>query len=442
MRIPKRPPDPQRIMNDLLGEDQNKAFELLTNPPTDTYLHWDELRHRPTPDGLNHEQWWAALRLGRDRLRRELSLQDERGGPFIFTTPDAVLEACHKIDKQASGQIAMPEAITNSDLRDRYIVNSLMEEAATSSILEGASTTVKKAKEMLRSGASPGTKDERMVINNFRALNFVREEMTAPLTLDHLLELHRIVTEGTLESTDQEGRLRFSSEDVRVQDRVTGEVLHIPPAAEGLDARAEALCRFANGDTPDYFLHPVLRAILLHFWLSYDHPFVDGNGRTARALFFWSMFNQGYWLFEFVSISRIVYEGPAKYARAFLYSETDSNDCTYFILYHLNIIARALEALRRYLERKMQEIRAAEQLLRNASSLNHRQLALVSHALRHPDAAYTIASHKNSHRVVYQTARTDLLDLCEKDILSRVKIGREHYFVPHRDLRTRLQRIR
>lgn len=59
-----------------------------------------------------------------------------------------------------------------------------------------------------------------------------------------------------------------------------------------------AMCAFPNGHLPDTFIHPAIRAIILHFWLGYDHPFVDGNGRTARALFYWAMLRQNYSLFE------------------------------------------------------------------------------------------------------------------------------------------------
>ena len=113
------------------------------------------------------------------------------------------------------------------------------------------------------------------------------------------------------------------------------EIFHDPPPAEQLDERMAAMCDFANGKIPNHFIHPVVRAIILHFWLAYDHPFVDGNGRTARALFYWLMLRNNYWLFEFISISQIIRKAPIKYGRAFLYTETDDNDLTYFILYHL-----------------------------------------------------------------------------------------------------------
>lgn len=157
---------------------------------------------------------------------------------------------------------------------------------------------------------------------------------------------------------------------------------------------------FANaGTSGDDYLHPAIRAILLHFWVGHDHPFEDGNGRTARALFYWSMLNQGYWLAEYLTISKILTKAPAKYARSFLYTEWDDNDLTYFVLYQLSVVGRAIDELHSYLARKMREVREVEHMLRSVP-LNHRQLALLGHALRYPDATYTFASHANSNDVV------------------------------------------
>ncbi|HEY5741239.1 MAG TPA: Fic family protein, partial [Terrimicrobiaceae bacterium] len=66
---------------------------------------------------------------------------------------------------------------------------------------------------------------------------------------------------------------------------IFGQVYHDPPPPEELETRMVAMCAFANGETPGFFVHPAVRAIILRFWLTYDHPFVYGNGRTARALF-------------------------------------------------------------------------------------------------------------------------------------------------------------
>jgi Fic family protein len=98
-----------------------------------------------------------------------------------------------------------------------------------------------------------------------------------------------------------------------------------------LPQRLEALCQFANKPQEKASLHPVIRAILLYLWQGYDHPFRNGNGRSARALFYWRMLREGYWLFEFISISTVLKNASAQYGRSYLYTETDDNDATYFV---------------------------------------------------------------------------------------------------------------
>ncbi len=189
------------------------------------------------------------------------------------------------------------------------------------------------------------------------------------------------------------------------------------------------------------FVHPVVRAILLHFWLAYDHPFVDGNGRTARALFYWSMLRQGYWLFEFVSISEILVKAPAQYAMSFLHTETDGNDATYFLRYQSEVMRRAISALHDYIERKSEQLRETESLLKGANQFNHRQQALLSHALRHPGNRYTIAGHRRGQGIVYETARADLLALARLNLLISNKSGRSFVFVAPTDIAERLKRL-
>jgi Fic family protein len=257
-----------------------------------------------------------------------------------------------------------------------------------------------------------------------------------------VLELQAILTEGTLDEPDGAGRFRRADEPIVVEDE-TGTILHHPPAAAELPDRLARLCDFANGGEGEEFMHPVARAILVHFGLAYDHPFVDGNGRTARALFYWVMAREGYWLCEYVSISRILKKARAQYARAFLYTETDDNDATYFILYQLKVLSRAIADLHAYLERKAREIREVDDLVRRSralrAELNARQLDLLTHALKRPDAVYTIDSHRRAHEVAYATARSDLLQLAGRGLLEQRKRGRAHVFVVPRDLQARME---
>ncbi|MDX2019880.1 MAG: Fic family protein [Deltaproteobacteria bacterium] len=367
-------------------------------------------------------------------LLNELPLRDKSSGRFRFATPQPVLVDLHHIDRDAAGQIRAPESASIHENRQPYLLASLVEEAITSSQLEGAATTRKVAAQMLRERRQPRDLGEQMIFNNYRAMEQLRELRDQPITPDRVLELHRILTLDTLERAEDAGRLRTTN-DVEVVDQRDGSVVHSPPSFEDLPQRLEELCAFANADENSQpFVHPVIRAILLHFMIGYDHPFVDGNGRTARALFYWQMARSGYWLMEFVSISHIIKQAPAKYVRAYLHTESDHGDTTYFIIHQLSTIRRAIAALHAYIARKSAEQHDTERMIANSpvlrSRLNHRQLAALRSALKHPETPMRIDVHQNLHGVVYQTARADLLEMEALGIFYRSKRGNAYQFHP------------
>jgi Fic family protein len=444
LKVPQKPRSFPDLLQQIAADSARlgKVFSLQLGPTHNgRYVHWDKLRRLPAPGDLTSDEWWFATKVARSPLLKSLPLLDRAGRAFRYCVPDPATELLHTLDRDAAGQILLSDRITTPETRDQYLVNSLMEEAITSSQIEGAATTRVVAKEMLRTGRKPRNRDEQMIANNYAAMRRIREIKDHPLTPTTIFDLHRILTKDAIDVPDAVGRFRFEHEAVRVEDAY-GEVLHDPPPAASLEERMQKMCDFANAKTPAFFVHPVVRAIALHFWLAYDHPFVDGNGRCARALFYWSMLRSGYWLCEFISISHLIRKAQARYGRAFLYTEVDDNDLTYFVLYHLDLIRRGIDALHEYLKRKMAEVREAERLLRGSDGLNHRQVALLSHALRHPETGYTIASHQNSHSIVYETARTDLFDLERRGLLEVQKAGRAFRFYPVRDLQQKMKKLK
>ncbi len=433
-KLPKEPPELLGLLE--LGPAALKQWGVPHHTTQDgRYLHWDDLRFRDPPSDLSHEEWWTLIRFSRLQLAKRLPLLDTQGRQFTFVRTDKLLETLQTIDRDLAGHVGSVERLVPPGQRYRYLFSSIVEEAITSSQLEGAAVTRRVAKDMIRSGRRPRDTSERMVLNNYRAMERIRELRDERLTPALVRELHRIVTENTLDDPADAGRLQEPGEKrAFMSDGLDRTVLHYPPPADELPERLEMMCRFANGDTDEGFIHPVVRAIALHFWIAYDHYFVDGNGRVARSVFYWSMLAQGYWLAEYTSISSILRKAPAKYGRAFLLTETDRSDMTYFILHQLDVLSRAVAELHSYLDRKASEVRRTEAMLRDSATFNHRQLALLSHALRHPGHVYTIAGHAASHRVVYQTARTDLLDLSDRRLLDRRKRGKKYEFTVVPDL--------
>ena len=449
MRKPVPPPPFDKLMQQAMTDGDGILSIVGNMRPVDgrgRYLHWDEVRHRTPPDGLTHERWWLGMALSRMASARPLPLTDTGGAPFRFSNTDQIQEMAHRIDQQASGQILSDEQVMTPQSSVRYLVSSLEEEAITSSLLEGAATTRRIARDLLRSGRRPLDRSERMILNNFNAMQAARElaEGGGPLTPDDVLELHRVVTTDTLADEADAGRLQ-ERDDQRVSvvwpSREGEMVLHDPPPVAELPARLANLCRFANEESGEGFIHPVVRAIVLHFWIGYDHPFADGNGRVARALFYWSMLRHGYWLARYLSISSILRKAPARYARSYLYVETDANDMTYFIIHQLRVTERAIAELRNYLARKTDEVREVETLLRGSALLNHRQTVAVSDALRGARQEYTIGEHARRHRVVTQSARTDLLGLESLGLFTKRRAGKPFVFTARSDLAERLRAL-
>lgn len=442
-------PPPLPSLEDLDSHEQvRKILNLVSsgigNIPNDRYVHWSKLKYMRPPEEISNEEWWLAIKFARASIRHELPLVDKNGRQFSFSDSGYLNRMLHQIDRDASGRIELPADVVNPQSRNRYLVSSLIEEAITSSQLEGAATTRRIAKEMLRTGRRPETKGERMIANNYRAMEFLQELGEESLSMPLLLELQSILTEATVNDEGIVGRFRRAEDDVFVVDRRDNEVMHVPPNAANLEERLDNLFRFANNTDDASFIHPVVKAILLHFMIGYEHPFVDGNGRTARALFYWAMARAGYWMTEYLSISTIIRKAPAQYARSYIFSETDDNDVTYFIDYNLRVTLRAIELLHKYLARKAKEISDVQRFLAGSALrtiLNHRQMALLISMRKHPDQLYTIRSHRFSHKVTYQTARTDLLKLTDLGLLQMTKHGRSFSFRPVKNIEERLREL-
>ncbi len=445
MKIPASPPDYKPFVAPAIAKAVESRLELRPADPERGYLHWNKLRYLPPPEPLSHEEWWAMVKLARASRSKLVPLQQINGQPFWFCDVDPLPASLHWFDMHCAGTLTLSQPVINEDSRNTYLIRSLVEEAISSSQLEGAATTRVSAKEMIRQNRHPRDKSEQMILNNFHAMQFIQEIKKERLTPEIIFELHRLLTEDTLDNPAKAGCFREDEDDINVVDNTDGKILHQPPPAKTLPERLMRLCEFANEPDKEQFVHPIVRAIILHFMLAYDHPFVDGNGRTARALFYWCMAREGYWMMEYISISKIIKISPTAYGKAYLETETDGGDLTYFVLYQLEVIKRAIDELQRYLHDKQQGISEAEALLRHNSKLrgklNFRQLALLRHALRHPRFAYRVQEHQNSHGVVYETARRDLIQMSDTfKLLTKVKDGKSFLFLVPDDLEARLGR--
>lgn len=429
----------QLTLHDAMDLARDPQLRNVLRKADEDYLYWDKFKYLSLPEGLSHEVAWSLLKLTRSLDRRDTPVLDVHGHTFWYSLTPEVLRCLHVIGQRAGGSVGMQNEGIPETQRKRFLVNSIMEEAIASSQIEGASTTTRVAKDMLRAGREPEDHAERMILNNYRTMQDIKEYTDEPLTPKLIRGLQESITRGTLDDENDAGRFRQPDDDVVVADGSRLEVLHTPPAAGDIPGELQRLCDYANRDGSE-FEDPVLKATVLHFWLAYLHPFIDGNGRTARALFYRHMLKQGYPLFEYLAISRVILGKRGQYDKAYLYSETDDCDMTYFITFNLHAIEQAIEGLHEYVMRKSEEDARLQRSLRRHSSLNHRQRAALIRALKDPDVEMTIESHASSHDVAYATARSDLYALAEEGYLEQFKRGRRYVFIPATDLRLKIGR--
>ena len=449
MRTPRQPPTfSQRLVPSnlaVISRSNETSIREAIDRANDAGWNFEQCGYR-VPSDLTRDQFWFLVKLARSTGRESIPLCDESDRPFEYRLPPAARRILHLADTEMAGSIAsaVPE-LDSSESRARYVLSSLTEEAIASSLIEGANVTREDARRLLHEQRQPRTEGERMVRNNYDAILMLRERRHEPMTPRLLCEIQRELTKDTLKNPDQAGRFRRPDEDICIWNEKDNEVVYTPPPAEELPSRVAALCRFANASDdpsqPGQFTHPVIRAIALHFWLGFDHPFADGNGRTARALFYWSMLRGGYWLAEYLTISEIIRKQPVKYSQAFLNSEIDDNDLTYFIIYNLQVLERSLKAFRAYLARSVSE-RATLAATVSSARYNPRQREVLAEGLRDPSATFTYESHARNHGVTVPTARADLLALEGSGLLKGNRVGRRFEFVAAANLGELLRGLR
>lgn len=446
MRVPKP-------IDELFGNvEPRQLFELMQRykaiDDKGRYLHWDQFQRRVLK-GDDIEMAWLAVKMARRAMaKRQEDLQAERGACFSFCVPESLYAQLHTIDRLTGGGHALGDSpFVGASEKNRYLVHSLMmEEAITSSQLEGASTTRKVAKDMLEQNRPPRDKSEQMIFNNYLLMKKAVERKDEPLTLELMLELHEIATRDAIDNDAVPGELR-RDDSIFVTD-LYNEVAHQPPHWETLPERLQALCDFANRDHGDHhqetFIHPVIKAVILHFMVGYIHPFGDGNGRTARALFYWFMLKSGYWLFEYLSISKYIQEKRGDYDRAFIYTETDDFDLTYFIYHQMSVIIKAVHGLLDYIEQKRQELYSFMAWTDSspvAQGLKRGHLEILKTAVKEPGRTFTARTVSLDLGINENTARSYLNKLVDEDLLvsSRRRGSRTQLYIAPADLKTRLK---
>jgi Fic family protein len=441
MRKPEKPPitgyldrEYGNIWVDLLNSGR---YQQLQEKDDVSYPYWDKWKWIAGEWDIDPKKLWYIVKMNRNR-NTYIPFNSLENTHFSFSTPSVLLKYLHELDLDLGGSL-QSQSIVPSEDKDRYLVSSLMEEAIASSQLEGAATTRKVAKEMLEKNKKPRSHSEQMIANNYEAMKWIVANRDKKFSRKSILHIHNLITRNTLGSDEEEGVFR-SDNHVNVVDAQTGSILYSPPSHDLIEKLIDDFCVFANDeDKGVYFIHPICKAIVIHFLMAYIHPFSDGNGRTARTLFYWYLVKKNYWLIEYMSVSRIILASKAQYARAYLHTELDGNDLTYFLLYNVKAIARALEDLKKYIERKNLERRNTLSMLRH-TPFNERQILLINELLNDRRGTFTVQQVETKMKVSNQTARNDLNGLVNAGIMEYKKAGKQVLFFAAEGIEKKLKK--
>lgn len=397
------------------------------------YLPWQEFKNKTWVPG-NKEKIWSLVKLQRELNKSKTEIKD-KDGHYYTLNPRSHVQFLHEIDLELGGNFMGVSDFSEGD-RQQIIRRNLIDESIASSRLEGANTSREVARKMLREGRRPRDKDEQMIVNNHEAMKRIEEEIKhEKLSIALLKDLHRQVTKNTLKDGALEGALRETLDEkgnrlkIMPWDEVT--VTYVTPDREFVEEQLPRLIKFANDEGDEMFIHPLTKAIMLHFWVGLLHPFEDGNGRLARILFYWYMLKRGYWAFSYLSLSERIIKSSRQYAEAYIYSEQDGYDLNYFIHYNMDKLKLARQHFREYLKERISENRQAVRIIQSKYHFNTRQLKLLQYLARDEQRYTNPKSYLETNSTIGPvTAWTDLKKLIDDGFLKKIKNGRNVYYYP------------
>jgi len=399
------------------------------------YLPYDELRHR-IDSGLDHKLVWSLVRTSRNRQKAKIiDLGEPKSECHYLLTP-LIQKAVSEVDRNTTrASLEWMSSRIGEGAQIDYLLNDLIEdESISSSQLEGAATTTRAAKEMLKRNRKPRSEDEKMIVGNYKLMVFAWENRLKPLSLDLVREMHRVGVEGIDDDTYVPGNFR-KTDDVHVVNS-DGEIVHTPPPSQTLKARLKGIVEWANEDQDESdnisYIHPLIKAITLHFCIGYEHPFRDGNGRVARALFYWYMFKKDFASFRYIAISVLLKGAPSKYGKSYLYTESDGMDLTYFIEHQSSVIIRAIKKFKDAYKNAAVQIESFNRWLFDSGlykKLTDKQRTVFQVAKNQTSIAFTIRNVEKNLGCSYNTAASVLNGLVDLDLFSKFKKGREWVYI-------------
>lgn len=289
--------------------------------------------------------------------------------------------------------------------------------------LEGSDLSISQAQRILEGEEVVArSRDVQEVINYRKVIDFIDTLLPAKTDSRYsqkvLERIHELVVDKILPQ-DRVGKVR--STQVVVKDGDTGEVTFRPPAAVEVPYLLSGFFEWLNS-AEGRGVHPVLRAGITHYVLVAIHPFVEGNGRTARAFATLVLFAEGYDIRRLFSLEEYFDRDAAAYYQELINVSNQSGrleerDVSPWLEYFTHGLSIELERIKEEVRKLSQDFRLKERVGKQIA-LSERQIRLMEYLNQHglikmPQAARILPM------VSEDTILRDLKDLMKKGIIKR-----------------------
>jgi Fic family protein len=361
---------------------------------------------------------WDRIEIMRNDSAIEIPIKDMKGNKLHYVH---TIETDNNL-KSVTGLVGKNITdMLSSDVKDSILLDSLIDEAFGSSVIEGAYSTRRRAREIIKQNIPPDNKSERMILNNYRALVYAIENMDGYFSHEYIYNIWRILIEGTVEDDD----VTEIYGDDGVYVKRNNEMVYEEPDWRLGYGMLDNLVEYANRPTG---INPIINAFILHYYFVYIHPFFDGNGRTARVLMNIYLLKNGYEFSKYFSISKVLPERREKYYSTIKDCEDGDSDITYFIDFYSNLLLEAVNDIGE--KHRVQYSRSVvERLLEeNNLFLNDRQMRTIKSSFKNTNKHLDLNDYRKRHKVTYETSRKDMACMVELGIYRRIKTGKKYVY--------------
>ena len=238
-------------------------------------------------------------------------------------------------------------------------------------------------------GLDPMSREMRQIQNADAAQEWVRRRFgphEAPIRIEDILRMHELMTRLSDETNNVPGHLR--SHDVQVGTPELGGI-HVGAPYQDLPSLMADFVSFVNSARLKRE-HPVVRALLAHFFLVTIHPFGDGNGRVSRLVEAAILYEGGYNIHGFYGLSNYFYRNGEDYKRRLQESRrTQPFDVAPFVVFGLYGFEAELEGINNFIKTKLNRLvyrdtitsALAQRVSKRRRLLNVREYQLLSFLL-------------------------------------------------------------